>query len=77
MTIHPSSNEFTVKNATVVCHREPRRMSCILVDASKMEKTMVKQSRNKKNPLDVFMISLQFKEELDTIKSDFGEEFDK
>ncbi len=38
---------------------------------------MVKQSRNKKNPVDVFMISLQFKEDLDMIKSDFGAEFDK
>jgi hypothetical protein len=77
VTIHPSSNEFTVKNATVVCHREPIRISCILVDTSKMDKILVKQSRNKKNPSYVFMISLQFKEDLDTIKSDFGEEFDK
>ena len=30
-----------------------------------------------KSPSDVFMISLQFKEDLDTIKSDFGEELDK
>ncbi len=48
-----------------------------LVDTSKMEKILVKQSRNKNNPSDVFLISLQFKQDLDTIKSDFGAEFDK
>ena len=42
-----------------------------------MDKILVKEGRNKKNPSDVFMISLQFKEDLDTIKSDFGAEFDK
>jgi ssRNA-specific RNase YbeY (16S rRNA maturation enzyme) len=77
VTIHPSSNEFIVKNATVACHREPRRVSCLLVDKSKMDKILIKQSRNKKNPADVFLISLQFKEDLEKIKSDFGEQFDK
>ena len=42
-----------------------------------MKKILVKQSRNKKNPADIFLISLQFKEDLDKIKSDFGAEFDK
>ena len=42
-----------------------------------MDKIAVKKSRNKKYPSDVFMISLQFKEDLDTLKSDLGEEFDK
>ncbi len=46
VTIHPSSNEFTVKNVTVCCHREPLRISCVLVDTTKMEKILVKQSRN-------------------------------
>ena len=76
-TIYPSSNEFTVKNATVACHREPRRISCLLVDTAKMDKILIKQSRNKKNPADVFLISLQFKEDLETIKSNFGDQFDK
>ncbi len=77
VTIHSSSNEFTVKNATVVCHREPRRIICILVETSKMDKILIRQSRNKKNPSDVFVISLEFKEDLDKIKSDFGAQFDK
>jgi hypothetical protein len=35
-----------------------------------MDKILIKQSRNKK-------ISLQFKEDLETIKNDFGDDFDK
>jgi len=66
-----------VKNSTLACHLEPRRISCLLVGTTKMDKILIKQSRNKKNPTDVFLISLQFKEDLETIKSDFGEQFDK
>ena len=44
VTIHISSNEFTVKHATVACHREPSRISCLLVDTSKMDKILIKQS---------------------------------
>ena len=32
-------------------------------------------ARNKKDPVDVFLISLHFAEELATVKSDFGEQF--
>ena len=42
-----------------------------------MDEIIIKQSWNKKNPADVFFISLQFKEDLETIKSDFGEQIDK
>jgi len=75
--MRPSSNEFTMKNATVDCHREPRRISCLLVETTKMDKILIKQSRNKKNPADIILISLRIKEDLETIKSDFGEQFDK
>jgi hypothetical protein len=34
------------------------------------------KARNKKYPVDVFLISLHFAEELATVKSDFGEQFD-
>jgi len=61
----------------VTCHREPRRISCLLVDSSKMDKILIKQSRNRKSPKDIFLIALQFKEDFKTIKSDFGDQFDK
>ncbi len=43
----------------------------------KNDQILIKQSRNKKNSSDIFLISLQFNEDLDKIKSDFGAEFDK
>jgi hypothetical protein len=51
--IHPSANEFTIANldksgqrASVPCHTEPRRIGCMIVDTNKMEKILIKQSRN-------------------------------
>ena len=41
-----------------------------------MNKIIVKQARKYKDQVDVFLISLQFVEELATVKSDFGEQFD-
>ena len=57
VTIHPSSNEFIVRNTTVTWNREPIRKSCLLVALSKMDKIHIKQSRHKKNPSDIFLIS--------------------
>jgi hypothetical protein len=42
-----------------------------------MNQIIVKHARNKKDPVDVFLISLYFAEELATVKSDFGEQFDQ
>ncbi len=42
-----------------------------------MNQIIVKQARNKKNPCDVFLISLHFTEDLATVQSDFGEQFDQ
>ena len=42
-----------------------------------MNQIIVKQARNKKDPVDVFLISLHFVEELATVISDFGERFDQ
>jgi len=42
-----------------------------------MNKRIAKHARNKKDPMDVFLISLHFAEEIATVKSDFGEQFDQ
>ena len=42
-----------------------------------MNQIIVKQARYKKDPADVFLISLHFAEELTTVKSDFWEQFDQ
>ena len=75
MVIQPSMNSFTIGMNVVNCKAEPRRVSCMVVDSDKMNKIIIKQSRNKKNPSELFLISLQFMEELDSVKSDFGEIF--
>jgi hypothetical protein len=75
--IHPCLNSFTLGGFTIQCDRESRRTSCLIVDTDKMNQIIAKQARNKKDPVDVFLISLHFAEELATIKSDFGERFDQ
>ena len=58
---------------TIQCNRGPDRISCFIVDTGKMNQTIAKHARNKKDPVDVFLISLCFAEELATVKIDFGE----
>jgi len=71
VVIHPSLNTFTMGNFNINCNRETRRISCMIVDFDKMDKIIVKQSRNKKDPSDVCLISLQLAEDLASVKSDF------
>ena len=75
--IHPSLNNFTMGDFTINCNRELRRISCMIVDSDKMDQIIVKQARNKKNPSDVFLIPLHFAEDLTSVKSDFGDQFDQ
>ena len=74
VVIRPSLNTFTTGDFTINCNRELRRISCIIVDSNKMNQIIVKQARNKKNSSDVFLISLQFDEDLASVKSNFGEQ---
>ena len=77
VVIHPSSNTFTMGDFTINCNCESRRISCMIVDFDKIDQIIVKQARNKKNPSDVFLISLHFAEDLASVKSDFGDQFDQ
>ena len=77
MVIHPSLNTFTMGDFKINCNRETRRISCMIVDSDKMDQTIVKQARNKKDSSDVFLISLHFAEDLTSVKSDFGDQFDQ
>jgi len=47
-----------------------------LVDSSKMQKIIVKVARNKHTESELFLMSLHFSEELESIKTDFGPELD-
>jgi len=73
VAIHPTLNSFTMRDYTVECNRESRRISCLIVDTNKMRQIIAKHARNNKDLVDVFLISLQFAKELATVKSDFGE----
>ena len=60
VVIHPSFNTFTMGDFTMNCCCESPRISCMIIDSDKMDQIIVKQARNKKNPSDVFLISLHF-----------------
>ena len=77
MVIHPILNIFTIRDFTINCNREARRISCMIADFYKMDKIIIKQARNKKSPSVVFLISLQFAEDLASVQSYFGEQFDQ
>jgi len=74
---HPNLNSFTMGDYTIQLNRESRRISCLIVDTGKMNQIIAKQARNKKDPMDVFLISLHFDEELATVINDYGEQFDQ
>ena len=74
VVIHPGLNTFTMGDFTINCNRESRRNYCMIVDSDKMEQIIVKQARrNKKNPSDVFLMSLHFAEDSASVKIEFGE----
>jgi hypothetical protein len=73
VAIHPNLNSFTIGDYIVQCNRESRRISCLIFDPDKMNQIIVKQARNKKDPVDFFLISIHFVEELAIVKSDLGE----
>ena len=54
------------------CELQPRRVSCLLVDSSKMQKILAKAARNKHTKSELFLVSLHFSVESESIKTDFG-----
>ena len=77
LAIHPSLDSFSMVDCAIQCNRESRRIPCLIVGIDKMSQIIAKQARNKKDLVDAFLISLLFAEELVTVKSDFGEQFDQ
>ena len=54
VAIHSNLNSFTMGDYIVQCNRESRRISCLIVDTSKINQIIAKQSQNKKDLMDVF-----------------------
>ena len=52
------------------------RASCLLVDSSQIQQILAKAVRNKHTESELFLVSLHFAEELESIKTNFGPELD-
>jgi hypothetical protein len=76
MFIKPSNDLVLIGDMPFACESQPRWVSCLLVDSSKMQKILAKAVRNKHTESELFLVSLHFSEELESIKTDFGPEFD-
>ncbi len=77
LRIRSSTNLVGIANRLVSYESQPRRGSCLLVNSSKIQQILAKAARNKRTKSDVFLVSLHFDEELESIKTYFGSEFDK
>jgi hypothetical protein len=49
MSIQPSNNSVMINNRSFPCESQPRRISCLLVDSSKVQKIVTKAARNRHN----------------------------
>ena len=74
MSIQPSNNSVLIGNLPLARKSQPRRVSCLPVDSSKMQEILAKATRNKHTESELFLVSLHFSE---SIKTDFGPEFDR
>ena len=77
MIIRPKAKTISLHGAEIPCTTEDRRVSCFLLDhGDKMEKVMNKASKSKKQTSDFFVVSLQLAEQIASVKTDFGSEYD-
>jgi len=76
ISIQPSNSLVLIGDTPFQCESQPRRVSCLLVDSSKMQKILAKVARNTHTKNELFLLSLKFVEELEYIKMDFGPELD-
>jgi hypothetical protein len=76
MSIQPSNDLVLIGGMPFPCESQPRRVSCLLVNSYKMKKILTKGARNKHTKSELFLVSLHFSEELESIKTNFGPESD-
>jgi len=65
-----------IGDKSFLCESQPRRVSCLPVDSSKMHKILKKAARTKHTKRELFLVSLHFTGELESIKTSFGPESD-
>ena len=71
MIIRPKAKTTSLNGAEISCTTEDRRVSCFLLDGDKMEKVMNQASKS-----DFFVVSLQLAEQIASVKTGFGSEYD-
>jgi hypothetical protein len=76
MSIQPSNDLALIGNMHFSCEAQPRRISCFLMDSYEMQKILAKAARNKHTESELFLVSLHFFEESESIKTDFDPELD-
>jgi hypothetical protein len=76
MSIQPSKDMVLIGDIPFVCKSQPRRVSCLLVESSKMHTILAKAPRSKHKKSELFLVSLHFAEELEYIKTYFDPELD-
>ena len=64
ISIQPSNNSVDINDRSFPCESQPRRISCLLVDSSNMQKILTKAARNKHNECELFLVSLHFNDDL-------------
>jgi hypothetical protein len=64
MCIQPPNNSVLIGDMPLACESQPRRVSCLLVDSSKMQNFLAKATRNKHKKSELFLVSLHFSKEL-------------
>jgi hypothetical protein len=76
MYIQPSHNLDVICDQPFSRESQPRWISCLLVNSSKMQQILEKAARNKRTEAELFLALLLFAEELESIITDFGFELD-
>ena len=65
VSIQPSDSSILIGNRPCPCDSQPRRVSCLLVDSSRMQTILTKIDRNHRTQSGLILVSVHFTEELE------------
>ncbi len=60
MSIQPSNDFVLIGDTPFSCESQPRRVCCLQVDSSKMQKILAKAARSKHTESELFLVYLHF-----------------
>jgi hypothetical protein len=76
ISIQPSNDLVLIVDIPFSRESQPHRVSCFFVDWYKNAEKIAKAARNKQIESELFLVSLHFAEESESIKTNFGPELD-